>query len=71
MKLIAIALVLAACSSSSNGPSADAGCDASECAAIEQQLVMAGGGPSSCVEPTPKFEAACQSLADCNARCGH
>jgi hypothetical protein len=29
-----------------------------------------GGGPGTCVEPTTKFEAACQSLANCRKQCG-
>ena len=63
------ASLVTACSSGGSG-GGGATCDASNCADIAQVITANGGTPSACVEPTPKFESACQAYESCLKQCG-
>jgi len=68
--LLAILVSAVACSNSSGGGGGGSTCDAATCASIATQITQAGGGAGTCVEPTPKFENACQAYETCLKQCG-
>jgi hypothetical protein len=70
---VSILLAILACSAScSNGSGGGGGsmCDAATCASIATTIMQNGGGVGTCVEPTPKFENACQAYESCLKQCG-
>jgi hypothetical protein len=76
MALLRVALLLAllvsavSCSNSSGGGGGGSTCDAATCGSIASQITQAGGGAGTCVEPTQKFEQACQGYETCLKQCG-
>jgi hypothetical protein len=66
LPLLAVAVVLlAACS----GGGSSGNCPAGKCQSIADQIRQHGGGNGTCNEPTPQFEAACQSYVQCQQQC--
>ena len=68
MRLLASVVIVAALSAcSSSSPRAT--CDAGACSSLASEIVAHGGGPSTCVEPTPQYEQACQAYEQCLQQC--